>query len=345
MKRLYGLFLATALSATALLLSGCDTDGDACFGLCSKDEDRTPADPDNDVDRSCYADAALLDSESMEYADVNANSAATLLFQSSSGAAVDSLRPLLIWITGDTWRLDNSAPDAPSISRRIAEEVGAHLARINYRDATGTQWPEPIIDVNTAIRFLKSQAGTLNIDPERLILGGDQAGAHLAALAATSSGITEFVGDENLSQNNAVDALIALGGLYEFDTITADAQGIEVRCGALPAVAGAPIRRLFDCALPGSGAAPLSTCDSTELEQASPLFHASSDDPPALLWHGALDCDFPSQQSERFHARLTELSSVPHTLNILADEDASLASLRVSDVEIALAKVLPCEDL
>ncbi len=322
-------------------MTGCDGDR-GCFGLCDKkDDDDAPTGPT--IDRSCYRDSTLNDSESLSYTLTNSLPVQLLSFESSVSASETALRPILIWITGDTWSSNNSVDDVPGVARSISRELGSHLAVVQYRSGGSTVWPEPIQDVKTAIRFLKTQATDLNIDTDKLFLGGDQAGAHLAALAGLSGGIQEFEGDDHLEQSSRVSAIVALGGVFDFDTLVRDSQDIETRCGTVPSIAIEPVKDLFSCPDAISGDDPLAECDANTLEQASPSFHVSSDDPALLAWHGAQDCAVPSNQSVAF-SDLLDSRSVEFSFTLFENDDDQLDSLRANDVEEALAELVTCND-
>lgn len=340
------LFKITLLFLSFLLLSGCDTGDRGCFGLCSKkddDENSTTANPLPNVDRSCYAGSSLGDRQELSYAVVASNNRQRLRFEPIASAAMDNLRPVLVWVPGRTWTQNNDFDDVPDLARSLARELGAHLASVQYRDAATAIWPEPIRDIHTAIRFLKTRANDLYIDVDRFILAGDRGGAHLSALAATSVGIQEFLGDDHISESSRVSSAIVLSGVFDFATITADSEAILQQCnGTIPAISTSPIRELLDCPLPLLGAPPLSECDANELRQASPTFHVSSDDPPILIWHGTADCSYPPNQSERLSDVLSD-RSVGRVLNLIPGADARLDGLSAVAIELELAGVLECD--
>ncbi|MFX8554434.1 alpha/beta hydrolase, partial [Acinetobacter baumannii] len=65
-------------------------------------------------------------------------------------------------------------------------ERGYAVFAINYRllKKEHNRYPAAITDVRAAIQFLRSHADELAIDPSRIGLMGDSAGAHLASLTA-----------------------------------------------------------------------------------------------------------------------------------------------------------------
>jgi acetyl esterase len=56
---------------------------------------------------------------------------------------------------------------------------------IDYRLAPKYRFPQPVDDVNAAIRWVKSNARTYNVDPAKIALAGESAGAYLITYAAT----------------------------------------------------------------------------------------------------------------------------------------------------------------
>src|SRR5438105_8881415 len=55
---------------------------------------------------------------------------------------------------------------------------------IDYRLSGVAKWPAPIHDVKAAIRWMRANAGSLGIDPQRIAVVGHSAGGHLALFAA-----------------------------------------------------------------------------------------------------------------------------------------------------------------
>ncbi len=308
---------------------------------CGEDAEEEEDAAGDDIDRTCYADGSLGDEQTFVYAITDATEEQFLVFEASTLASESELRPLLIWLTGNTWASNNAPTNAPPIARSIAREIGAHYARVSYRHSDATPWPLQIQDVKTAIRYLHTRAAELHIDAERVFIGGDQTGAHLASLSATSTGIDEFLGDDHLAQTDRVEGAILLGGVYDFETITEDILSVELSCDNAGQTIIDATKTLFGCSDAPDEAPALQECDFTLLEQASPLFHASSDDPALLLWHGEEDCEVPSRQSERLAETLVD-RSLPVHLDVLVDAADVTDTLSPIDVEIALAEMVEC---
>lgn len=89
--------------------------------------------------------------------------------------------PLVVDIHGGAW----CNGDLTDCEGRDLALVGAGLAvaALNFRHA-GAGYPTSLIDINYAIRWLKSMAPKLNIDADRVGLSGQSSGGHLAMLTA-----------------------------------------------------------------------------------------------------------------------------------------------------------------
>lgn len=67
---------------------------------------------------------------------------------------------------------------------RFAKELGLLVVNVEYRLAPETPFPGPLEDCYAALKWTKEQAGALGIDPERIAVAGDSAGAGLVAALA-----------------------------------------------------------------------------------------------------------------------------------------------------------------
>ncbi len=297
------------LLAGTLLLSGC---GGGCFGLCSAADDdddevaTAPVDPSSDI--SCYTSSGTVTrGANISYSlEPDASAEQVLLYFDSNLASSTVIRPLLVWVTGDTWESETSTTDAPTLARELAEQLGAHFAVVSYRQSDTAPWPAQIVDVKTAIRFMKEQnvEQNFNIDLERIYIGGDQAGATLAALTAYTAGFDDFEPTEFPNQTDEPDLLFTFGGVYNFDSVLADNAALPAACaGIAPNIDEFAIRQLFDCPVSAAGADPLSECDFETLQFASPVEQLGPGSPPALFYHGALDCQIPPAQSQELDDR------------------------------------------
>ena len=91
--------------------------------------------------------------------------------------------PLLVYFHGGGWVLcDLDTHD--QTCRFIAREAGVRVLAVDYRLAPEHPFPAALDDAVAAVRFAIEEAGRLGADPARVAVGGDSAGANLAAAAA-----------------------------------------------------------------------------------------------------------------------------------------------------------------
>ena len=78
-------------------------------------------------------------------------------------------------------------------------------------------FPESVHDVRASVQFVRSQAAALKVDPDRIALMGDSAGAHLAALAALGGEAfgAAYKDDPYASVSAKVKALIPVYGVFD----------------------------------------------------------------------------------------------------------------------------------
>lgn len=94
-------------------------------------------------------------------------------------------KPAILWIPGGGYRgCDKNLMVA---EMEFLADAGYVLASMYYRSSAEGHFPDQIIDVKTAIRFLRAHADEYEIDPEHIGVMGRSAGGHLAVLAALNS--------------------------------------------------------------------------------------------------------------------------------------------------------------
>jgi acetyl esterase/lipase len=127
--------------------------------------------------------------------------------------------PVLIGVHGGGWQLGN---------RKFYNSWGSYLAAngtavfaIEYRlMAPGMKtYPGAVYDVRAAVQFVRAKAGELGLDPERIGLMGDSAGAHLSALVALAGSepafSTNYKSDPYADVSPKVKAVIGFYGVYD----------------------------------------------------------------------------------------------------------------------------------
>lgn len=92
--------------------------------------------------------------------------------------------PAVIMIHGGAW-VGGKKADMSALADGLSKQ-GFVVANIAYRLAPKYKWPAMLDDVQTATRFLRSNAAKYNVDPNRIGSCGASAGGHLAMFLGVS---------------------------------------------------------------------------------------------------------------------------------------------------------------
>ena len=127
--------------------------------------------------------------------------------------------PVLVAVHGGGWQIGD---------RKFYTNWATYLARngyavfaIEYRlMKPGVKtWPGAVYDTKAAVQFVRAKAGDLGIDPERIGLVGDSAGAHLSSLVALAGEeplfSTEYRSDPHAAVSAKVKTVIGFYGVYD----------------------------------------------------------------------------------------------------------------------------------
>lgn len=187
--------------------------------------------------------------------------------------------PLIIWVHGGAWRAGNKA-GCPA--RRFVER-GYAVASINYRLSQHAIFPAQIQDCKAAVRWLRANAGTYNLDPTRFGVWGSSAGGHLVALLGTAGDVKKFDVGENLGVSSRVQAVCDFFGPTDFTKMSSFPSRMDHDAP------DSPESRLIGGAVQENG---------DKVRRADPITYVTRDDPPFLIVHGDKDPLVPHNQSE-----------------------------------------------
>jgi len=184
----------------------------------------------------------------------------------------------ILFVHGGGWRMGSREMMAP-----IAQEMAGYgftgissQYRLNSAKNGGV-WPAHIHDTKAAIRWVRKHAGELGIDPERIVLWGSSAGAHLVLLAGGTPDDPKLEGELGpMGVSSKVAAVVAVHAPTGFH-------------------AGAPS---------GKHTSPLNALLGREggteedAKLAAPMSYVSAAFPPTLLLHGTVDKVVHHSQSQ-----------------------------------------------
>jgi acetyl esterase/lipase len=197
--------------------------------------------------------------------------------------------PLLVWVHGGAWRKGNkSSAPAGFVDRGFA------VASLDFRLSTEARFPAMVHDIKGAIRFLRAGAATYGYRTERIAIGGDSSGGHLAALVGVTAGSAELEGTigGHAEQSSTVQAILDYYGATDLTTILDQSTpfGLDVRRPALELLFGGP-----------------PDIKKSLAELASPVRHVDASDPPLLIFHGDRDPQMPINQSHELQGAYEQL--------------------------------------
>jgi acetyl esterase/lipase len=164
-------------------------------------------------------------------------------------------RPAIVFFFGGGWQkgtIKQFEPQAVHLAGR-----GMVAARADYRvkSRQGVTPKECVEDAKSAVRWMRQNAATLGIDPERIVAAGGSAGGHIAACTALTPGLEAEGEDAQVSSKP--NALVLFNPVLRFEGIP---QLME-RIGNDEALGKA----------------------------ISPTLHLTRDSPPTLIFFGTAD--------------------------------------------------------
>jgi acetyl esterase len=90
--------------------------------------------------------------------------------------------PVVVYFHGGGWIL-GSPESHDLVTARIAAEAGAAVLSLDYRLSPEHIFPDALLDCLAAINWIAEEGAGLGLDPDRIAVAGDSAGANLAAAA------------------------------------------------------------------------------------------------------------------------------------------------------------------
>lgn len=197
--------------------------------------------------------------------------------------------PVIVWIHGGAW-MAGSKDNPPGIDLL---KRGYALASINYRLSQHAKFPAQIEDCKAAIRWLRANAKTYNLDADHIGVWGASAGGHLVAMLGVTGNVKELEGTgANLDQSSRVQCVVDWFGPADLPKMGAQSgPDSQIHHDAPDSpeskLIGGPILE-----------------NKEKATQASPATYVTKDAAPFLIMHGDKDRVVPYAQSEELTASL-----------------------------------------
>ena len=208
--------------------------------------------------------------------------------------------PLIIFVHGGAWFVNDKYADMGYMKKTVSEIVGSGyaLASIDYRFSTQSIFPAQMQDCNRAVSFLVDNAGKFGFDTSKIAVMGFSAGGHLASLMglAKNNNVESFF----MPQSNRSFNFKAVVDFYGPAELILFPGNNDIK---------SPESILI-------GATPLSRPDLAKA--ASPVTYVDKNDPPFLIIHGEKDDMVSPKQSMLLSSWLT-IAGVPNELVIVKD--------------------------
>lgn len=104
------------------------------------------------------------------------------LFDIHSPENVRASAPTIVWIHGGGF-VSGRRRDITNYAKVLVGQ-GFNVVNVDYTIAPEAQYPTPVRQVNRALAYIALNGASLGINPQRLVLAGDSAGAQIAAQTA-----------------------------------------------------------------------------------------------------------------------------------------------------------------
>ena len=133
----------------------------------------------------------------------------------------------IVFFFGGGWR--KGSPEQFRVQADYLAQRGMIAARADYRVKTrhGTTPMDALVDVKSAVRWLRANAGKLGLDPDRICGAGGSAGGHLAACTVLVGGYEAKGHDRSVS--SAVNALLLFNPPMKIDADRARIFGFTAK--------------------------------------------------------------------------------------------------------------------
>ena len=181
--------------------------------------------------------------------------------------------PAIVFFFGGGWTGGSPTQFEPQSRHLASRGMIAIVADYRVKTRQDAKPADCVSDAKACVRWVRSNAARLGIDPERIAVGGGSAGGHLAASVATLPGL------DNAKDDKSVSCLPNALVLFNPATVLTTFPGLDLK---------------------GFGAGldkEKFGCEPTEI---SPIHHVKKGNPPTIIFHGKADTTVPYATVEKF---------------------------------------------
>lgn len=131
----------------------------------------------------------------------------------SANHRLDSSKPAIIFFFGGGWNGGSPTQFYPQAEYLAKRGMVAVTAEYRTKNQHGTDPRACVMDAKSAVRWIRSHAAKLGIDPDRIAAGGGSSGGHLAAATALIDHFNEP--DEDTSVSCLPQALVLFNPVFD----------------------------------------------------------------------------------------------------------------------------------
>lgn len=152
------------------------------------------------------------DANTYQYKTVDETNLSLHIFNPEGHKPTDS-RPAAVFFFGGSWVSGSPNQFVPHCRYLASRGMVAVTADYRVKSRQGTSPRECVKDGKSAVRWLRTNASKLGIDPTRLAAGGGSAGGHVASTTGIIQGMEEKGEDLNISSKP--NALLLFNPVYD----------------------------------------------------------------------------------------------------------------------------------
>lgn len=131
-----------------------------------------------------------------------------------------SALPVVLWAHGGAWFSGSKDHVAPYLKMLTASGFAA--IGVDYTIAPKSRYPRQLHQMLDAVHYVAEHADELGIDPHRIVLAGDSAGAHIVAQLAAAVADLSYAKRIGLDPRIAIDDVVATVlacGTFDIDSL------------------------------------------------------------------------------------------------------------------------------
>jgi acetyl esterase/lipase len=207
----------------------------------------------------------------------------------------------IVYAHGGAWSFGDPSDVEPAVAEQV--ERGWTVVSVDYQLGAGSL-PVAVAQVSRVVRAVTRSIAYSSRPTRPVVLAGQSAGAHLAALATTSAARLDREMPSSLAAiPGRPDGLVAISGVYELVRWDQD----------LPLIGSS--QELLARVIGKSSLLHPGRCSKATLRRWSPVTHVDRRTPPVYLAHGVSDPVTPPSQAEVLRRRV-EAQGTPVTVSM-----------------------------